>query len=102
MSEGLLPFGKIPEHSQQSVKEDPMGGLLVRLQFLDPFLVCGVEQVEGGHSIGVEIQDDGQGELGEGHYQNDRVRNELEQIDENSLNFAQLVTSELKPLLRFI
>ncbi len=61
-----------------------------------------VKKIEGRYSIRVEIEDDRQGKLSKGHNEDDRVGDELQQIDENSMHFTEFISSKLKAPLRFI
>jgi hypothetical protein len=61
---------------------------------LDTLVPGRVEEVEGGDGVGVEPEDDGQGELCEGDDQNDGVRDELDHIDLDPLRFRKFVPRE--------
>lgn len=54
---------------RQLVDQELVAFELYLLVPLDTLIPGGIEEVEGGDGVGVQPQDDGQGELCEGHHQ---------------------------------
>lgn len=68
-------------------------------KFFVSFLVGRVEQIEWRHRIGVQVQNNRQGELGKGDDKDDGVWDKLEQVNEDPLDPTQLIARKLEPLL---
>ena len=66
-----LDFELLAHHLGQLVDEELVALELHLLVPLDALVPGGVEQVEGGDGVGVEPEDDWEGELREGDHQDD-------------------------------
>jgi hypothetical protein len=97
-----LDLELLAHHFGQLVDQELVALELNLLVALDALVPGCVEQVEGGDCVGVEPEDDRQGELGEGHEQDDGVGDELDHVDLDAVAFCQFVAGELVVDLRFI
>ena len=97
-----LDFELLAHHFGQLVNEELVALELHLLVPLDALVPGGVEEVEGGDGVGVEPEDDWEGELCEGDDQDDRVWDELDHVDLDPVRFCQFVPRELIGDLIFV